>query len=140
MCFVQGTGEASIPLPLHPPFPPSFYLSVSPSLLPSLHLLHCTSSCPALRLPALCLLCSPCLMQEKVLPTPHATGSTSLGEWGWLSCCHFHQNSFPAPQHTAHDLLALTHPLSSWHMPSSSPFCLVKQLPRPVSWTVMPPL
>lgn len=38
MCFVQGTGEAAIPLPLHPHFPPSSCPSVPPSLLPCLHL------------------------------------------------------------------------------------------------------
>lgn len=44
----RGLGKHP-PLSLHPS------VSVSPSLLPSLHLFHCTSSCPALRLPALCL-------------------------------------------------------------------------------------
>lgn len=120
MCFVQGTGEAYIPLRLHPPFPPSFYPSVLPSLLlslcPSIPLaippsLHPTSSCSAPRLPTLSLLLSPSLMQEQVLPAPSATGSTPPGEWGWLFCCHLYQRP-----------LSSTSPRSPWLAGSISPF------------------
>lgn len=76
----------------------SIPLAIPPSL--TLHILL-PSPQAACTLPALL----PFLVQEQVLSASHSTGSTPLGEQGWLSCCHLHQNSLPAPQHSAHNLL-----------------------------------
>lgn len=118
MCFVQGTGEASTS------FSPSFCLCVSiPLAIPPSLSLHIFLPSPqaACTLPA-CSVPLPLCRSRSCHPTPQAPHPWENGAGSPVVI------SIRSPfQHlsTQPTTCWLCSPLSSWHMPSSSPFCLM---------------